>query len=222
MDKQLKELKMENMHDRLGSLELRFEELANNLTHLCARQLSKQCISCMEDIRSLASDCLIENTDRYLACFDRKEFIKYARDTRRSMSFDVDANNMIQCNSIDARHHRQMTEEERGDRFMRLKASVLPTKFCVPPYNAHELFIELAVNLRDFAIGELEYPGQPYVPHPSANNQPPPPYEIQGRGLQYQGSSQTVAAAMPSIESSFGSGASFVSIATEISGDEES
>ncbi|KAF5574347.1 hypothetical protein FPANT_11813 [Fusarium pseudoanthophilum] len=222
MKKQLQELKMESMQDRLDSLELRFEGLAGDFTHLSAYQLSKQCISCMEDIRSLAADCLIENTDRYFACFDRKEFIKYARDTRRSMSFDVDANDLIRCNSIDAGHHRQMTEEERGDRFISLKASVPPAKFCIPPYDAHELFVELAGNLRDFAIRELEYHDHPYVPHSNANSQPPPPYESQGRGLQYQGNSQPVVAAMPSVESSFASGASFVSIATEMSGDEES
>ncbi|KAF5581573.1 hypothetical protein FPCIR_10086 [Fusarium pseudocircinatum] len=223
MEKQLREIKMDNMQDRLDSLELRFEELANNLAHLSAKQLSKQCISCMEDIRSFATDCLIENTDRYLTCFDRKEFIKYARDTRRLMSFDVDTENMIECNSsIDAGHHRQMTEEERGDRFISLKASVPPAKLCVPPYNAHELFVKLAGNFRDFAIRELEYHGQPYVPHPNANSQPPPPYESQGRGLQNQGSSQPVAAAIPSVGSSFAGGASFVSIATEMSGDEES
>ncbi|KAF5615338.1 uncharacterized protein FTJAE_13390 [Fusarium tjaetaba] len=222
MENQLQDLKMENMQDRLDSLELRFEELANNLTHLCATQLSKQCISCMEDVRSLATDCLTQNADHYYACFDRKEFIKYARNIRRSMAFDVDANDMIRCNSIDAGHHRQMTEEERGDRFMSLKASVPPAKFCIPPYDAHELFVELADNLRDFAIRELEYHDHPYVPHSNANSQSPPPYESQGRGLQYQGSSQPIAAAMPSVESSFGSGASFVSIATEMSGDEES
>ncbi|KAF5535418.1 hypothetical protein FNAPI_12061 [Fusarium napiforme] len=138
------------------------------------------------------------------------------------MSLDIDANDMIRCSSIDAGHHRQMTEEERSDRFMSLKASVPPAKFCIPPHDAHELFVELADNLRDFAIQELEYHEQPYVPGPSANSQLPPPYESQGRGLQYQGSSQPIAAAMPSVESSFGSGASFVSIATEMSGDEES
>ncbi|KAF5704153.1 hypothetical protein FMUND_12696 [Fusarium mundagurra] len=222
MEKYLQEIKMDNMQDRLDTLELRFEELANNFAHLSAKQLSKQCISCMEDIRSLGSDCLIENIDRYLACFDRQEFVKYARDIRRSMCFHVDANNLIQCNRLEAQHHRQMTEEERGDRFMSLKAGIPPAKFCLPPYDAHELFVELASSLESFAVREMEYHDQPCVPDPSANNQPPPPYESQGRGLQYQGRPQPVADAMPSVEDSVRSSASFVSIATEMSGDEES
>ncbi|KAF5989520.1 hypothetical protein FBULB1_806 [Fusarium bulbicola] len=222
MEKQLQEIKLEIMQDRLDSLELRLEELANDFAHLSAKQLSKQCISCTEAIRSLASDCLIENAHRYLHRFNRNEFIQLVQENRQTMRFDVDANNTIKCNYLEAGHHRQMTEEERHDRFLSLKAGVPPAKFCIPPYNAHELFVELAANLESFAIRELEYHGQPYVPDPTATNQPPPPYESQGRGLQYQGSSQPVAAAMPFVESSFASGASFESIATEMSGDENS
>ncbi|KAF4498889.1 hypothetical protein FAGAP_4902 [Fusarium agapanthi] len=222
MEKQLQEIKMEIMQDRLDSLELRFKELANNHAHLSAKQLSKQCISCMEAIRNLSSDCLIENTHRYLHRFNRNEFIQHVRETRQSMRFDVDGNSIIKCNYLEAGHNRQMTEEERHDRFMSLKAGVPPAKFCFPPYNAHELFVELAANLENFAIRELEYHGQPYVPDPTATNQPPPPYESQGRGLQCRSSPHPTAAAMPSVESSFGSGASFESIATDMSGDEES
>ncbi|KAG5801838.1 hypothetical protein H9Q74_009045 [Fusarium xylarioides] len=222
MDKQLQEIKMENMQDRLDSLELRFKELANNFPHLSAKQLSKQCISCMEDIRSLASDCLIANTDRYLHDYDRADFIKYARDHRQSMRFDVDANNMIRCNRLEAGHHRQMKEEERGDHFISLKAGVPPAKFCFPPYNPNELFVDLAANLESLTSRELEYHRQPYVPDAAVTSQPPPPYESQDRGLQYRASPHPTASAMPPVESSFGSGTSFVSIATEMSGDEES
>ncbi|KAF4953638.1 hypothetical protein FGADI_5974 [Fusarium gaditjirri] len=191
MEKQLQDLKMEIMQDRLDSLECRLKELANSLTQLSAKQLSKQFISCMEAIRNLASDCLIENTDRYLDCFDRTEFFQYARGSRRAMRFDLDGDNIIERTYLEAGHHRQMIEEERRDRFMSLKAGVPPAKFCFPPNNAHELF-------------------------------PPPPYGSEGRGLQYRGSPHPMAAAMPGAEHSYGSGASFESIPSELSGDEES
>lgn len=138
------------------------------------------------------------------------------------MQFKVDENNTIQRIYREAGHHRQMTEEERHDRFLSLKAGVPPAKFCFPPYDAHELFVDLAINLGNFTIRELEYHDQPYVPDDAAMSQPPPPYESQGRGLHHRGNSHPMAAQMPRVEDSFGSGASFESIATDMSGDEES
>lgn len=222
MEKQLQEIKIEIMQDRLDSLEFRLEELANSFAQLTTKQLSKECINCMQAIRNLASDCLIANTDQYLACFDRTEFIKYAQESRQKMRFTVDENNTIERIYREAGHHRQMREEERHDRFISLKASVPSAKFCFPLYNAHELFLELAINLEDFTVRELEYHDQPYVPDDAAISQPPPPYESQGRGLRHQDSARLMAATMPRVEDSFSSGASFQSIATDMSGDEES
>ncbi|CVL06891.1 uncharacterized protein FMAN_11985 [Fusarium mangiferae] len=222
MEKQLREIQMEIMQDRLDSLESRFEELANSFAHVSAKQLSKQCISCMEAIRNLASDCLIANTDQYLPCFDRTEFIRYAQESRQAMRFTVDENNTIQRIYREAGHHRQMTEEERHDRFLSLKAGVPSAKLCFPPFNAHELFVELAINLENLTIRELEFHDQPYVPDDAAISQPPPPYESQGRGYQHQDGPHPMAATMPRVEDSFSSGASFESIATDMSGDEES
>ncbi|KAF5631938.1 hypothetical protein F25303_9587 [Fusarium sp. NRRL 25303] len=138
------------------------------------------------------------------------------------MRFTVDENNKIQRIYREAGHHRQMTEEERHDRFLSLKAGVPPAKLCFPPYDAHDLFVDLALNLENFTIRELEYHDQPYVPDDAAISQPPPPYESQGRGLQHQDSPRPMAATMPRVEDSFSSGASFESIATDMSGDEES
>lgn len=222
MEKQLQEMKIEIMQDRLDSLELRLEELANSFAQLTTKQLSKECINCMQAIRNLASDCLVANTDQYLACFDRTEFIKYAQESRQAMRFTVDENNTIQRIYREAGHHRQMTEEERHDRFRSLKTGVPSAKFCFPPFNAHELFVELAINLENFTIRELEYHDQPYVPDDAAISQPPPPYQSQGRGLQHRDSPHPMAATMPRVEDSFSSGASFESIATDMSGDEES
>ncbi|SCV39944.1 uncharacterized protein FFB14_07346 [Fusarium fujikuroi] len=222
MEKQLQGMKIEIMQDRLDSLESRFEELANSFAHVSAKQLSKQCISCMEAIRNLASDVLMATTDRYLASFGRTLFFQYAQESRQAMRFNVDENNIIKWKYLEAGHHRQMTEKERHDRFMSLKAGVPLAKFCFPPYDAHELFVELAINLESFATREMEYHGQPYVPDPVAASQPPPPYESQGRGLHQRGNSHPIAAEMPRVEDSFGSGTSFESIATDISGDKES
>ncbi|RKL32605.1 hypothetical protein BFJ72_g10548 [Fusarium proliferatum] len=222
MEKKLREIKMEIMQDRLDSLEFRLEELANSFAQLNTKQLSKECINCMQTIRNLASDILIANTDQYLAYFNRAEFIEYAQESRQAMQFKVDENNTIQRIYREAGHHRQMTEEERHDRFLSLKTGVPPAKICFPPYDAHALFVNLAINLENLTIRELEYHDQPYVPDDAAISQPPPPYESQGRGLHHRGNSHPMAAEMPRVEDSFGSGASFESIATDMSGDEES
>ncbi|KAF5686360.1 hypothetical protein FCIRC_2916 [Fusarium circinatum] len=220
MEEQLQKIKMEVMQDRLDSLELRFEDLANNFAHLSTKQFSKQCISCMEAIRSLASDCLIANADDFLLSMSRAEFIEYVRDYQRSMRFDVDGSNIIKRCELETGHHRQLAEEERHDRFMSLKAGVPPAKFCFSPYNPQDLFVELAIYLENLAIKELEYHGQPYVPNVAIPNQPPPPYESQRRRFQFRGSLHRVAAAMASVKDSFGSGSSFQSVATELSEDE--
>ncbi|RBA14459.1 hypothetical protein FPRO05_03251 [Fusarium proliferatum] len=189
MEKKLREIKMEIMQDRLDSLEFRLEELANSFAQLNTKQLSKECINCMQTIRNLASDILIANTDQYLAYFNRAEFIEYAQESRQAMQFKVDENNTIQRIYREAGHYRHMREEERHDRFLSLKAGVPPAKFCFPPYDAHALFVNLAINLENLTIRELEYHDQPYVPDDAAISQPPPPYESQGRGLHHRGNS---------------------------------
>ncbi|KAH7232295.1 uncharacterized protein BKA55DRAFT_695714 [Fusarium redolens] len=201
MEKHLQEAKKMIIQDRLDSLELRLEELANNFAHLPTEQLSKHCISCMNDIRSLAYECLIENIDR----FDKSEYDQ-VKETLQSMRFDVNEKNLIECS-----YHRddcepQITLEERRDRFMGLKAGVPPAKLCFLPYNAHELFDKLATGLKDVAIEELKYRMHILMQAPAPSNQLSLSdnnlHDKQGGGPQYRGKLKPKAAAMLCVEDS--------------------
>ncbi|KAF4343963.1 hypothetical protein FBEOM_2070 [Fusarium beomiforme] len=178
MDKPLQNARKLLIQDRLDSLNLRLEELGKDVTNLSTDRFSKQCISCMKDIRSLAYGCLIENIDR----FDRSEYDNRMKETLRVMRFDVNKNNGIELDSHPRVSQPLMAIGERIKGFMALKFALPPAKLCLTPYNAHDIFEELATNLKSLAIEELkcrEYDliktSAPRDHDSSSNNQLGPP-----------------------------------------------